>query len=98
MGMKPPNKRVEPKSRERLWHETLVGIVLFVFGVGIVGGYVWHQLSPEHNGHDAEVTLLAVGVCGIVAGLWWMNRKLTREFVGDIMSWAKFWKSKESDE
>lgn len=87
-----PQTTIDPKPRERLWKETLVGIVVFFVGIGIVGAYVWHQLSPAHTEHQPEVTILMVGIGAVVLGMWWMNRKLTREMVRDFMGWAMFWK------
>lgn len=31
--MAPPKKKIEPKPREKLWTETLIGFVLFVGGL-----------------------------------------------------------------
>lgn len=90
--MRPPDKQIAPKPRERLWVETVIGLVLFVVGLVIVGGYIWHQLSPEHAEHQPEVTILGIGIGAVVVGMWWMNRKLTRELMADLTGWIAFWR------
>lgn len=90
--MAPPTKKIEPKPREKLWTETLIGLVLFVVGLAVMGGYIWHQLSPEHSEHQPEITILGLGLGLIVVGMWWMNKKLTRELMADLTSWVAFWR------
>ena len=90
--MRPPETQVQPKDRAQLWKETIVGGVLFLAGLATIAGYVWHQLSPEHTEHQPEVTILTIGCVMSFSGLWWMNRKLAREFVTDMLGWVTFWK------
>lgn len=87
--MAPPAKQIDPKSREKLWRETIMGGILFVFGMVLVWQYVGHS---EH-GHDLDTVVLWVGVGFISTGLFMTNKKLAKEWFDELRKFVPFLKA-----
>lgn len=80
-----PERQLAPKNREKLWTETkLLGIPMAVAGLGILIAWVWHSLSSEHADHEPEVVSVVIGAGLLATGLWFINQKLTKEWLSQL--------------
>jgi len=84
--MAPPRKTIEPKSRTQLWKETVMGGVLFVFGLALV----WQFTAHTDHGHAIDRALLWVGVGSVATGLWMTNKKLATEWLAELRKFVPF--------
>ncbi len=95
--MSVPGKQLQPKDREKLWTETkLLGIPMAVAGLGILVAWVWHSLSADHVDHEPEVVSVVIGAGLLGTGLWFINQKLTKEWLTQLAGKVPFLDGGES--
>lgn len=87
--MKTPKESAPQKTREKLWHETVIGYAVSAGGVGLI----WAMLNAPDHPHGGKLIWVGVGL--LAYGLFSVNKKLSREYLDELRKSIPFLKGGE---